>query len=637
MKKLKNLFICGLLGLSIGLFSCNNKDSSSSKDEINDQNKDDTNDQDYNEYEFLSDKGYAGLNEKIPDFSQYENTSAYREVTNYEELLNAIKDAQYHYTTTMTECEGKYVKFAAGKVTASNFLDKVNRGLFIIENFEYVKVTENDTFDSTRTYYEYSSYAKVLNYTQEPAAGYDETNYKGTVRVIEIKNDIDLGWKYVPQSFKPANDFASNSYVENYSRSTKSSITTYTMSSMFNECGGISKIKIEGTNDLLIYSKNGAKLTHGGFSLLSCDNVVFRNLEFDEMWQWEDASSTTTNKVGDYDAFGWAYFKIAFCGNIWIDHCTFGKSYDGQIDVSNPYYLTRGTLFRAPYGADGSTGVHISWCNFNAGSDDQDGYIYKMMQEIENDYQSGGKNYLYYNALRNSGITFENILYGIAIPQKKCFLDGDSGDEYEFNLNLRVSIGNCKFTNIEDRIPKVRGGVAYMYNSIVDSSEYYEYRTKLKNYKYLDSSNIEQTGVQSIVKAINGTWKCALVSQGVVCGNGGSVACKNVSFKGIEYVLKNNDNIITNNSGYSNTTYNGGYLFVNCSYQQSNSSNVSTTEFSNDTPGSLSESNFSWKTSDSKEPFEVLELSLDSLAEYLSNTTYGSGVKESFPVNWTKM
>ena len=140
MKKLKNLFICGLLGLSIGLFSCNNKDSSSSKDEINDQNKDDTNDQDYNEYEFLSDKGYAGLNEKIPDFSQYENTSAYREVTNYEELLNAIKDAQYHYTTTMTECEGKYVKFAAGKVTASNFLDKVNRGLFIIENFEYVKV-----------------------------------------------------------------------------------------------------------------------------------------------------------------------------------------------------------------------------------------------------------------------------------------------------------------------------------------------------------------------------------------------------------------------------------------------------------------------------------------------------------------
>lgn len=178
-----------------------------------------------------------------------------------------------------------------------------------------------------------------------------------------------------------------------------------------------------------------------------------------------------------------------------------------------------------------------------------------------------------------------------------------------------------------------------MYNSIVDSSEYYEYRTKLKDYKVYDeySNKVKYSGAQSIVKAINGTWKCALVSQGVVCGNGGSVACKNVSFKGIEYVLKNNDEIITNNSGYSNTTYNGGYLFVNCSYQQSNSSNVSTTEFSNDTPGSLSESNFSWKTSDSKEPFEVLELSLDSLAEYLSNTTYGSGVKDNFPINWTKM
>ena len=65
-------------------------------------------------------------------------------------------------------------------------------------------------------------------------------------------------------------------------------------------------------------------------------------------------------QIGDYDWYGWAYFKIAFCGYIWIDHCTFGKSYDGQIDVSNPEYTANaGVAFRAPYGADGGLrGAH---------------------------------------------------------------------------------------------------------------------------------------------------------------------------------------------------------------------------------------------------------------------------------------
>ncbi|MDE6373070.1 MAG: hypothetical protein K2L72_01070, partial [Clostridia bacterium] len=190
----------------------------------------------------------------------------------------------------------------------------------------------------------------------------------------------------------------------------------------------MTKIKIENTNNLLIYSKNGAKLTHCGFSLLSDSNVVLRNLEMDEMWQWEDSANKSTAAVGDYDAFGWAYVKVAHCENIWIDHCTFGKSSDGQIDYSNPVYNTESTAFRAPYGANGSNGLHISWCKFNAGSDDKDGYLYKMMEAIEQDYQNGGKNYLYYNALRAGGLTFEDILYGLAIPQKKGFLCGDSGN-----------------------------------------------------------------------------------------------------------------------------------------------------------------------------------------------------------------
>ena len=88
-----------------------------------------------------------------------------------------------------------------------------------------------------------------------------------------------------------------------------------------------------------------------------------------------------------------------------------------------------------------------------------------MMKKLEDEYQAGTITALYYKALRDKNISFEDILYGLAIPQKKGFLIGDDQDykeddhvEYDYNLELNVTFANCKFTNLEDRIPKVRGG-----------------------------------------------------------------------------------------------------------------------------------------------------------------------------------
>ncbi len=377
---------------------------------------------------------------------------------------------------------------------------------------------------------------------------------------------------------------------------------------------GISQIKVENTSNLLIYSKNGAKITHAGFKLTSDTNVVFRNLQFDEMWQWEDAPVKTSGKIGDCDWFGWAYFKISFCGYIWIDHCTFGKSYDGQIDYSNPVYdANAGVAFRAPYGATGPNGLHISWCNFNAGSDDPDGYLYKMMAKIEEDYQNGETNCLYYKALRDGGISFEDILYGIAIPQKKGFLCGDSGngkEDYDYNLSLQISFANCMFKNLEDRLPKLRGGNAYMYNCIVDSTEYISYR-----------ANLSSQGAASKVAAVNSGWKCALVSQGIVCGNGGSFKAENCVFKGIQNLLKNNDS-----GGNDGRTVNGGYQLVNCSYQPTATAAVSTTDFPNSSSSTLKTENFSWHTPDGEAPFTISAVELDELEDFLANEKYGAGV-----------
>lgn len=519
----------------------------------------------------LSAEGYVQNN--IDDFSLYENTSYYRKVSTADELITAIADAKYHY--------------------------------------------QNVWDDTTKTY------------TQIPAEGYTEETMLGKVRVIEITSDLNLGYYQLSEAVKKSG------IVVDYGSKIPSLQAYLTMSDMVLE-NGISQIKIENTSNLLIYSKNGAKLTHCGFKLTSDTNVVFRNLSFDEIWQWEDSSVNTASNIGDYDWFGWAYFKISFCGYIWIDHCRFGKSYDGQIDYSNPVYnANAGTAFRAPYGADGSNGLHISWCEFLAGSADENGYLFQMMNQIEQEYQQGKTNYLYYNKLRDSGASFEDILYGLAIPQKKGFLCGDdatfsgsydTADDYNFNLKLQVSFANCIFKNLEDRLPKLRGGNAYMYNCVVDCLEYSNSRAKLK-----------AISAASRVAEINSKWKCALVSQGIVCGNGGSVKAESCIYRGIETLLKNNDS--KNSSPYVN----GGYQLVNCSYQKNEASPVyigsssdSGNSFTNSTPSLLKTADFNWHTANQQSPFTVSAFALEELEEVLNNATYGAGTNSSLQQEFLK-
>lgn len=525
-------------------------DSGNGDEKPNDGDKepDDGNEQTPPEEEFAVGGYVTG---KIGDFSVYENTAAYRKVKTAEELIEALKDSKYHYKNVWN--------------------------------------------------------SETSTYTQEPADGYTTENFKGSVHVIEIENDINLGYYTLSDGVK------SSGIVDDFAKK-YNSLKAYLYSSEEFIKNGISQIKVENTSDLLVYSKNGAKLTHCGFKLTSDNNVVFRNLDFDGAWQWEDGNKGAS-KIGDYDWYGWAYFKISFCGYIWLDRCNFGKSYDGQVDYSNPDYTANaGVAFRAPYGADGGNGLHISRCGFNAGSDDKDGYIYKMMRSIEDDYAAhkGDAQYVsqhaYYDALRDNGASFEDILYGIALPQKKGFLCGDSGnnqEDYEYNLKLCISFESCKFINLEDRLPKLRGGNCYMYNCVADSSQYYSYRAKLKGY------------ADGAVKKANGTWKCALASQGIVCGNGGSVKAENCIFRGIENLLKNNDS-------NPQPKVNGGYMLINCSYQKGAGTTVyvgssdTGNKFSNSSPTILKTSYFKWNTPNGEQPFSVSVKPLDELETYLS-------------------
>ena len=560
----------------------------------------------------LANQGAEGfLIEDMPDFSQYVNTSAYVTVSTPSEFLNALMDAKIEYSATVTEkLENNYVVRNNVRKNETNWKSAITKGLYLKnEDGTFTKIPEdtpwdeNDTkYTATMVYYEDSPYDEIT-FTQE-------LTKENKVHVIEITQDLNLGYNVLSDADKAlsiVNNFAPKANINN----------TYTQSTMFKE-NGISQIAIERTKDLLIYSKNGSKITHAGFKINYSKNIAVRNLEMDEIWQWEDSSLTTASKVGDYDAYGWAYFKVGFSDNVWIDHCTFGKSYDGQIDVANPYFSTMGTYKYAAYQANGSSDVHISWCNFKAGSADKDGYLYKMMEEVEADYQNNqGNNYLYYKKLRDNGISFEDILHGIAIPQKKGFLLGDSGDEYKYNLNLNISFANCYFQNIEDRLPKIRGGNAYMYNCVINNLDYMYYRTKLTN-----------LGAKTLVTQVNSSWKCALVSQGIVCGLGGSVMANGCIFRGIQDLLKNNDSSFSNKSNMPGVTYNGGYKIVDSEYQLNSSSEIITdsSKMSNSTPTKLSEEFFKWNTEDGECLFTPEIVGIDKLEEFLFESKYSVGV-----------
>ena len=263
-----------------------------------------------------------------------------------------------------------------------------------------------------------------------------------------------------------------------------------------------------------------------------------------------------------------------------------------------------------------------------------------MMEEVEADYQKTLSDptyetkYRYYKTLRDGfsydttsngtttttnveGLSFDEILYGIAIPQKKGFLCGDSGDYYDYNLKLKVSFANDYFRNIEDRLPNVRGGFAYMYNSVIDNREYFQYRTTLRN-----------KGVVSI-KNYNSKYKCGMVSQGIIGGYGASIRTEGCVFLGIQELFKNNNS----NSNYTSAQMAAGYSMINCVYSLTGEDTESTLSIQNTdiTPNTsntqMSTANFNWHTESGEAPFTPVIEEPATLMQYLfGNIHIGTNV-----------
>jgi pectate lyase len=202
----------------------------------------------------------------------------------------------------------------------------------------------------------------------------DKTLRDRTPRVVLIANDIDLG-------------------------------------ELANTKGG-DVIKNVGTvrvaSHTTIYAAGpGATIRHGVIEVHGAHDVIIRNLAFRDLWE--------PDPTGEYDKLGWDYVRITrgpekvFSHHVWVDHCDFGKVYDGQIDIVH-----------------GSDLVTVSWCKF---AGDERG------------------------------------------PQKKVSLVGHSPNNVaEDKGRLNITFHHNWYENIGDRAPRARFGNIHSFNNYINGA-----------------------------------------------------------------------------------------------------------------------------------------------------------------------
>ncbi len=250
-----------------------------------------------------------------------------------------------------------------------------------------------------------------------------------TVKIIEIMNDLNLGYNEIEASAK-----ANSEPFRNHAAPKLHPVLLQT---------GVSLIDIQKKNGLTIFSANGATIRHATFNIKSSANVIVRNLKFDEMWEWDEASK------GQYDKNDWDFIDLGNSGtvsNIWIDHCTFTKAYDGISDIKS-----------------GSYNITFSW-NKYAGDDGASNTNSFVRQQI-NALEGNRSAYAMYNFLRNNGFSVEDIVT-IVQGHDKTHLIGATTDS--INAQHTITFHHQWHINPWDRLPRLRAGNVHNFNIFVD-------------------------------------------------------------------------------------------------------------------------------------------------------------------------
>lgn len=224
---------------------------------------------------------------------------------------------------------------------------------------------------------------------------------------------------------------------------------------------GVSILYLQDMENLTIFSKNGSSIKHCGLVVKRVKNLIIRNLTFDELWEWDDEGS------GSYDRNDWDYIGIEQSNGIWIDHCTFYKSYDGIVDIKNPTKDTTDT--------SGVSNVTISWCRFLPASKNETFFNAQMdWLKINKDSTT------YYKKLIDTDKATEEQVRRYAYGQKKTHLLGQN-DAATNAVGIKLTLANNYYYDSMDRMPRLRHGTVHEYNCVLDSQDLYDWRTDNSN------------------------------------------------------------------------------------------------------------------------------------------------------------
>jgi pectate lyase len=276
------------------------------------------------------------------------------------------------------------------------------------------------------------AYRKV--YTALDFANALQSAYKtaGSVKVIEIMNDLSLGWNEVGPTVQAVGPFRAN--------------TAPLLHPVLLNVGE-SLIDIKPRSGLTIFSANGASIKHCNFNIKSCNNVIVRNLKFDENWEWDESTK------GQYDRNDWDFITLGNGGavsNIWIDHCTFTKSYDGIVDTKA-----------------GCSAINLSWCEYTGddGATNTNSWVWQQINSLESNKTS----YAMYNFLRANGFSTTNIVT-IIQGHDKTHLAGQN-DLDSANATISMTFHHLWLNSVWDRcVPRLRAGNVHDYNLYVDDT-----------------------------------------------------------------------------------------------------------------------------------------------------------------------
>jgi pectate lyase len=419
----------------------------------------------------------------------------------------------------------------------------------------------------------------------------DSNKTANAVKVIEITADLDLGWNEIDAATKAL------ASVPIRSHATPKLHPTLIAS-------GVSLIDMAAKSGLTIFSAYGATIKHATFNIKGTSNIIVRNLKFDEMWEWDEATK------GDYDSNDWDFMVLSNGGgvkNVWVDHCTFTKAYDGIADIKK-----------------GTENVTFSWCRYigDDGASNPNSHVRVQIALLEANRSA----YPFYNFLRTNGFSQEEIIQ-IIQGHGKGHLMGATSKTAE-NNSLSGTFHHLWFENVWDRcVPRLRGGQVHNYNIFVDDSD------------ALIARRLRDTRADAMTSTarntLNNTYNFSPHLNGSISTEGGAILVEKSIYQDCLTPLRNNQTDVTD------PTFTGKILSLDSVYIFNNANGTTTTLRGNSTdPGSpmgpfqAPVIPFSWNTADGSRPYPAPPMDDPSVLPALLAAGAGAGVITWPKENW---